>query len=117
MLTITPDEAIVTSGDNPSIVGTMGGTDSATITWNVVFPENKTYTLQVRASGYDSNNNPCNVSQSTKLIVGKDVARSAPIDLRFVLVVAIIAIFIVVIGILILRRRRQPNRTDKPEQS
>ena len=67
---ILPEEANVTSGSNPSLIGNISGGASTTVSWTVVFKKSGTFTLQVHASGYDSNGSPCSASQSTTILVG-----------------------------------------------
>jgi ABC-type transporter Mla maintaining outer membrane lipid asymmetry permease subunit MlaE len=62
---ILPDGGTIFSGNNETIVGDMGGGTSTTIVWTVVFPNNQTYNILVKASGYDSLGSPCAVSQTT----------------------------------------------------
>jgi len=109
-----PDGAVVTSDDNQKCIGNMMGGSSSTVTWNVMFERNGTFTLRVRASGYDSSGNPCSASRSTTVLVGEF---SPPSVLFEVLVTVGILLVGILAGAFLLWRRRRVQSTSELRHS
>lgn len=109
---ILPDGVSATSGNNPTLIGNMNGGTSTKVTWTVVFEKDGTHTLQVQASGYDSNGNPCFASKSTIVTVG-EVASPSPPLIPYEALMAIGILLVVVLGgaFVLLRRRRAQLKT------
>ena len=101
---ILPDGANVTSGANPTFVGKMNGGTSTKVTWTIVFEKKGTHTLEVRASGYDSNGNSCAASKSTVIIANGPLV---PFEPTMALMAIGIFLIVVLAGVLMLRRRRR----------
>lgn len=104
---IVPDGVTVTSGSNPNVIGSMGGGTSTTVMWTVVCQNNGTYSLQVSASGIDSNGYPCSASNSITVKVGKGgfILPSPELYLLVIIIGAVVAT-ILIIAIVLLNRRR-----------
>jgi hypothetical protein len=108
---VLPEGTNVTSGNNRVYIGSISGGTSTTAIWIVTFQKNGTFTLQVNVSGYDSNDNPCTVSQSTIITVGKNSPNPTLFDAFYVfLITACIATTIVLLTALVLRRRKRVIR-------
>jgi hypothetical protein len=108
---ILPEGTTATSGNNQVYIGSISGGASTTASWIVTFQKNGTFTLQVNVSGNDSNDNPCTVSQSTIITVGKGSPNPTPFDAFYVfLITACIATTIVLLTALVLRRRKRVIR-------
>lgn len=100
-----PDGAKVTSGNNPTLIGNMNGGTSTKVTWTITFETNGSHTIQVRASGYDSNGDPCFASKSAIVNVGE---LSPPlIPYEALTVIGIILVVVLASALVLWRRRRE----------
>ena len=80
-----------------------------TVTWTVVFQQNGTHTLEVVASGKDSNGNPCSVSKTATVLVGEFPWSLAPLDMLLIGLITIgVVLTVVFVSVLKLRKRRPP---------
>ena len=102
---ILPKEANLTSGTNPIFVGDIKDGGSKTASWAVLFPKNGTYTVQVQASGYDSNGMTCTMSQSKTVTVNE--SSPPPWEFYTILVAVGIILALAVVGLLTRQRRRR----------
>ena len=107
---ILPEGANVTSGDNPKIINEINGGASVTVSWTVVFQKNGTYLLQIYASGYDSNGEPCNAFNQATVIVDGASLLSALFDARYLILVIISVVFLAVLIVVLFRRTRKQGR-------
>ncbi len=101
---ILPREVNLTSGTNPIIVGDIKDGGSKTVNWAVLFLKNGTYTVQVQASGYDSNGMTCTMSRSKTITVSE----SSPLPWEFyTILVAVGIILALAVAVLLTRQRRR----------
>jgi hypothetical protein len=112
---ILPDEAVA-STKNETLIGTINGGTSASVSWTVVFKRNGTYNLQVRASGFDSNNSSCTASQSITIAVGASIQR--PQWILYTVLVSVGMIFLAITAsVLVLRKSKRAKPTPEAKHS
>lgn len=110
---ILPDTVYSTSGDNELFIGSIRDGASSVASWVVVFEKNGTYELQVRVSGYDSDNNPCTIARSTTILVGESASSYLPFDIPILILVSVIIILMAVLVVaLIIRRYKHAPRNE-----
>jgi len=112
-----PDGCTITSGNNPAVIGNMNGATSKTVAWNVMFQQNGTYTLQVTASGNDSNGSPCSVSKSTTVHVGEFPQSPISLEMLFIILIVIgviLTVIFVSVFVLLKRKSHQPPQLPPP---
>jgi hypothetical protein len=108
-----PEGTTVTSGNNQVYIGNMSGGTSTTASWFVTFQKNGTYVLQVNASGYDSYDNPCTVSQSTIITVSKGSPNLVPFDAFYLFLITACIATVVALTALVLRKRRKMKEANR----
>jgi len=107
---ILPEGANVTSGDNPAIINEINGGASVTISWTVVFQKNGTYLLQIYASGYDSNGEPCNAFKQATVIVDGASFLATLFDARYLILLIVSVVFLAVLVVVLFQRTRKQSR-------
>ena len=100
----------MTSGDNPAIINEINGGASVTISWTVVFQKNGTYLLQIYASGYDSNGEPCNAFKQATVIVDGASFLATLFDARYLILLIVSVVFLAVLVVVLFQRTRKQSR-------